>query len=257
MSWADQIRRISDALQMMSKWALSYRKREWDLEDYPIRVRVQKDVPTDSRYWARILGWNIDGLGRTREDALGELRKWYDTRKAESQKEGEPVPRPGVRVPIKFASQTRLRANEELLNDFVHRILEFEWAFISDESSLCQFHSDESNEKYLTRIKDVYGVDVSDVAGGKGCGDSGTHRDGARSIERLIRGDGDVRRVGPMERMMCGWICWRRCRRHSCRFLQQVQLPAFYFRSAGVRDFFGSRSAGSEGRRHPASAPIS
>jgi hypothetical protein len=151
---------------MLWKRLLSYRKPEWDFEDYPIRVRVQTDVPEGSRYWARILGWNIDGLGRTRADALSELEKYYEMRKASRAQEGEPAPRPGTAVPLKFASQQRVHANDELMEDFIHRVLDLPWAFISDESSLWDFHLDESGEALIAKIRDVYGVDVSDIASG-------------------------------------------------------------------------------------------
>ena len=151
---------------MLWKRVLSYRKREWEIEDYPIRVRVQKDVPDNSRYWARILGWNIDGLGRTRANALAEVRKWYNTRKAALLNEGKPVPRPGTAVPVKFASQDRVSEQDELLNDFVHRVLDLPWAFISDESSLSDFHTAEDNDVLIAKIREVYGVDLSNIASG-------------------------------------------------------------------------------------------
>lgn len=164
--WRERVRRLADLAHCWWKRALSYGKREWTIEDYPIRVRVQKDVPEDSRYWARILGWNIDGVGRTRADALAELRKWYDTRCAALLSEGKPMPRPGTDVPIAFASQARVGRDPDLLNDFIHRVLDLEWAFVSDESSLWDFQGEASNDALQQRICEVYGVDVSDIASG-------------------------------------------------------------------------------------------
>ncbi|MGA9586626.1 MAG: hypothetical protein WBQ95_14935 [Terracidiphilus sp.] len=37
------------------------------------------------------------------------------------------------------------------------------WAWISDESSLWDFHIDETNERMWAKILEVYGVDVSDI----------------------------------------------------------------------------------------------
>jgi hypothetical protein len=65
--------------------------------------------------------------------------------------------------PIEFAPQDRVDAHPALLDDFIHRILELEGAFISDESSLWDFHMDMNNEELLARIKQGYGVDVSDI----------------------------------------------------------------------------------------------
>src|SRR4051794_6735211 len=108
MSWDERVRRIRNSLRMLSKRCLSYRKREWALRDYPIVEWVQTEVPPGSRYWARVLGWNIDGLGATREDALLEMERSYEARKAVRAASGKPIPRPGTSVPIEFASQERV-----------------------------------------------------------------------------------------------------------------------------------------------------
>ena len=68
--------------------------------------------------------------------------------------------------PIEFAPQDRVDAHPALLDDFIHRVLEMEGAFISDESSLWDFHMDMNNDDLLTRIKRVYGVDVSNIESG-------------------------------------------------------------------------------------------
>jgi hypothetical protein len=166
MPWNDRRRRIIDGLQMLWKRLLSYRKREWDLADYPVVIREQTDVPPANRYSARILGWGIVGLGVIQEDALREMEHCYETRKAALKESGKPVPRPGTEVPLEFASQERVSAREDLMNDFIHRILDLPWAFLSDESSLWHFHGDENNNALSARIKEVYGVDVSDISSG-------------------------------------------------------------------------------------------
>ncbi|HXH66222.1 MAG TPA: hypothetical protein VNI81_03420 [Candidatus Limnocylindrales bacterium] len=50
--------------------------------------------------------------------------------------------------------------------DFIQRILELPWAFISDESTLSDFHGDENSDILVEKIRAVYGVDVSDIASG-------------------------------------------------------------------------------------------
>ncbi len=40
------------------------------------------------------------------------------------------------------------------------------WAFVSDESSLWDFHTGETNKVLIAKIKDPYGVDVSDIESG-------------------------------------------------------------------------------------------
>ncbi len=52
-----------------------------------------------------------------------------------------------------------------LRDDFIAHVLELPWAFLSDESSLWDFHGETENEKLYLKIGEVYGVDVSDVVG--------------------------------------------------------------------------------------------
>ncbi len=66
-----------------------------------------------------------------------------------------------------FAQRKRVGAHAELAEDFTRRVLNLDWAFISDESSLWDFHEDLANEALTTRIKEVYGVDVSDIESAK------------------------------------------------------------------------------------------
>jgi len=71
--------------------------------------------------------------------------------------------RPGVNAPIEFAAQELISVNTELSEDFIRRVLKLDWAWISDESTLWDFHTDDSNEKMWAKILEVYGVDVSDI----------------------------------------------------------------------------------------------
>jgi len=76
------------------------------------------------------------------------------------------LPRPGTKVPIEFATTERVGQHSELAKDFVKRVLDIDWAWISDESSLWDFHGDESNGNMTDKIRDIYGVDVSDISDG-------------------------------------------------------------------------------------------
>jgi hypothetical protein len=166
MTWNERVGRIADGTRMAYKRVLSFRRRHWEMSDYPISVRVQSGVPPGDRYWARVLGWNLDGLGATREEAIVALGRVYQTRKAALAEKGEALPRPGTRVPMSFASQDRVLAHGDLTEDFIQRVLGLEWAFISDESSLGDFHNDESNGTLCARIFEAYRVDVSDIKSG-------------------------------------------------------------------------------------------
>ncbi len=58
-------------------------------------------------------------------------------------------------------------ANPELAEDFVRRVLNLDWAWISDESSLWDFHDSDDNQALIAKINEVYGVDISDIESAK------------------------------------------------------------------------------------------
>jgi hypothetical protein len=172
MQFKDRIRQVNDAVRMAWKRALSYRKRVWEFEDYPIVVSKQsfdgvpEDAEHESRYWARVLGWLIAESAPTKAEALAKLRVSYEMQKQLRIEKGESIPRPGEDVPIQFASQERLDAHKELVNDFIYRVLQLEWAFITDESSLGDFTADQSIKEFQDRIFSIYGVAVYDIENG-------------------------------------------------------------------------------------------
>lgn len=53
-----------------------------------------------------------------------------------------------------------------LADDFVRRVLDIDGAWISDESSLWDFHHKETNAALVAKIREIYGVDVSDIESG-------------------------------------------------------------------------------------------
>jgi len=76
-----------------------------------------------------------------------------------------------VRAAWKLCLSLRKRdwglAHPELAEDFIHRVLNLDWAWISDESSLWDFHHDETNNILIPRIKEVDGIYVSDIQSAK------------------------------------------------------------------------------------------
>jgi hypothetical protein len=82
-----------------------------------------------------------------------------------------PLQRPCVDYPLQFAPSERIDAYPELAEDFRRRIFDGEttWAWISDETRLDEFHDGETDEPIVARIKEVYGVDVSDISSGCIC----------------------------------------------------------------------------------------
>jgi hypothetical protein len=120
------------------------------------------------RYIVSIVNWWVmSGGGETEQEALQELEKDFATTKIEKAKAKRSLPRPGEHVPIEFASRQLVSAHPELEEDFIRRVLNLEWAWLSDQSSLWNFHHAETNESLVARIKDVYGVDVSDIESAK------------------------------------------------------------------------------------------
>jgi hypothetical protein len=64
---------------------------------------------------------------------------------------------------IEFASSSLINTYPELQLEFMQKILRTERWFVSDESSLWDFTMDESIEPYYVKIKNLYGIDVSDI----------------------------------------------------------------------------------------------
>jgi hypothetical protein len=67
---------------------------------------------------------------------------------------------------IEFAPTDRIDQHCELADDFAQRVLGLDSVWISDESSLGDFHGEPTNEALNRKIHDVYGVDVSDITNG-------------------------------------------------------------------------------------------
>ncbi len=162
--------RLRNNLLAAYKWVLSFRTSDWKFEDYPVGVALQESDPSQdpSRftlqpYRAYIINWTVIGLGNTSEEAKANLAQNFETLKFE----GKELTRPGRTRPIEFASQEKVSLNETLSNDFIQRVLGLEWAWISDESSLWNFHTERTNDALYAKIREVYGVDVSDIESGR------------------------------------------------------------------------------------------
>jgi predicted RNase H-like HicB family nuclease len=158
------------------KLLLSFTKRRWELSDYPVVIHEQtveresggsasRDVPP--RYLARIVNWSgIAGFGESPEQAMADLVNSFARLKESWQRDGRPLPRPGTKVHLQFAPSNRVNAHPDLTRDFMHRILGLDWAFVSDQSSLWHFHGEDTNDVFNAKIREVYGVDVSDLKSG-------------------------------------------------------------------------------------------
>jgi hypothetical protein len=156
-------------LRCIWKLCLSVRQSDWELNDYPLVVHRNKSdsTPVGQQYIASILNWGIAGAGDTKGEALVSLGINFASAKEKRLTDRAKLPRPGARVPVEFASQERISARAELADDFTRRVLQIDWAWISDESRLWDFHHHETNAELITKIREVYGVDVSDIESAK------------------------------------------------------------------------------------------
>jgi hypothetical protein len=165
--------RVRNSAVAAFKRFLSYRKHDWALSDYPYFIRRQLNVANASEersipvFLAYMVGWNLTGTGDTARQAKSNLLAIFNTAKENRLAEGKEIPRPGTTVLAEFASDENIERNRMLSKDFIDRVLEMQWAFISDESSLWDFHSEMSNDFLQQKIQDVYGVDVSDIESGR------------------------------------------------------------------------------------------
>jgi hypothetical protein len=168
--------RLRNRLHSYWKWLLSFRKNDWGLDDYPIAIRKEDDnrdpyftAPrfTQHKYVAHILNAALTGGGDTPLAARDGLKQSFEIVRNSRLEEGKSLVRPGRSWPVEFASQTHVNENEALSEDFIHRVLDLEWAWVSDESSLWDFHTDIDNTRLHAKIMEIYGVDVSDIQSGR------------------------------------------------------------------------------------------
>ncbi|MDL2320318.1 hypothetical protein LJC45_04205 [Alistipes sp. OttesenSCG-928-B03] len=151
-----------DQIKILIKRILSYTKKEWMLEDYPLRYRRQKSVPEDYRWAVQILNWWISGVGDTKEKALEDLVKNFNLYKENNDK----LPRPGTIVPIQFADTSMIEELEVEGVDFFDKIIGMDYysCFISDETSLHDFGM--YDDRTLRKINEFYSLDLHDLEDG-------------------------------------------------------------------------------------------
>jgi hypothetical protein len=150
-----------------AKFLRSFLKASWALEDYPVRV-TERPARTSGRrqaftWTAQIVNWwHMRGDGFTREEAMLRLQERFAAYKA-----AKPLPRPGRGAPlqVELASSRVVEENQEIVDDLLRRVVGVDphECLITDESSLWDFHDQESNEPYLQRIRELYDIDASDM----------------------------------------------------------------------------------------------
>ena len=171
-----RLTRLKNRLHSSWKWLLSFRTNDWQLDDYPIGIREQQNngnphLPVSRfishKYVAHILNASIRGSGDTPLAAREKLKESFGMARNRRLEDGKPLVRPGRSWPLDFASQEHVNEHEALSADFIRRVLDLDWAWISDESSLWDFHADSDNSRLNAKIMEIYGVDVSDIQSGR------------------------------------------------------------------------------------------
>ena len=160
-------------LKAVVAYISSFTKREWNFEDYPVRIRKQKGMENSNHaYSAQIIcWWIVGGLGPNKKAALADLKTNFDSIRSNRKQ----MPRPGTSVPIEFASTNKTEEiPQSLMSDFLEHILGFslqdqKLVFISDESSLWDFTSESDLHSYFNKISERYGIDASQCSGAKVC----------------------------------------------------------------------------------------
>jgi hypothetical protein len=109
----------------------------------------------------------MSGLGETKEEAIGQLRSNLE----KYRRDNGSLPRPGENVPLNltFASDEKIEAHRPTIDRIIGEVINADQGspvFLSDQSSLWDFAGENGIDAYLEQIKEVFGVDVSDMESG-------------------------------------------------------------------------------------------
>ncbi len=112
-----------NSLKAWAKRLLSYQKRNWTLEDYPIRFHeecAQAMNPVGRlrpyRWTAQVINWwQMTGQGGTKTEAFESLGKSFDC----FCQTHPSLPRPGTGAPLEFASAVTVERHADLAKDFM------------------------------------------------------------------------------------------------------------------------------------------
>jgi hypothetical protein len=154
----------------VSKFLKSFFRRDWSVRDYPLKVsqRPVDQLLVTKRFkelaWtAQIVNWwHMRGDGMSRDEALADL-----SGKLAVYKTSHRLPRPGTGAPLEvtWALSEAITQFEDVAYEIVERLFDIprEDCILTDESSLWDFHGEETNEPYLVALKQIFGVDASDL----------------------------------------------------------------------------------------------
>ena len=159
-----------DTVRALIKRIKSYSKRDWNFDDYPTKTWENPNAGEDKIvYGAGIVYWSgMVGHGETPEKALTALKDSFKLYKENN----EDLPRPGTKVPLKFASTENIYKYEKTAVDFFKEVLNMDYyeGFYSDGSILAYFEPYD-NDEVAKKMKEaiikrtflLYAVDITDI----------------------------------------------------------------------------------------------
>ena len=159
-----------DTIKALIKRLKSYFKKEWNFDDYPTKTWENPNAGNDKvAYGAGIVYWSgMVGHGETPKKALIALN---DSFKLYTENNDD-LPRPGTKVPFKFASTENIDKYEKTAVDFFKEVLNMDYygGFYSDGSILALFEPYDNDEvakemkkAIIKRTLLLYGVDITDI----------------------------------------------------------------------------------------------
>jgi predicted RNase H-like HicB family nuclease len=157
---------LRQSLSCFIKYLLSYTKKEWTVDDYPLRYNGKNSVGSGDpnlTWSAKVIKWpTLVGIGPTKEAAYKNLEENFKLYKAANAT----LPRPGKEVPVTFAKTDQIFQLEDIAEDFFPAILgyNFHGVFVSDESSIFDFGEDEAEA--IAAINSKYGLQLTTLGDG-------------------------------------------------------------------------------------------
>jgi hypothetical protein len=111
-------------MEKIIKRLTSYFKKDWDIDDYPVELYRNKNAGQDNvKHGALIKDWSgMVGHGETKEQAFEDLKERF-----RMFKDNNELPRPGTKVPLKFASTREIERHEKIAVDFFDKILKLNY----------------------------------------------------------------------------------------------------------------------------------
>ena len=159
-----------DTLKAIAKQLKSYFKTDWEFDNYPTKTWKNPNAGENNiAFGAGIINWpTMVGHGESPEKALSSLKDNFKLYKDNN----DDLPRPGTKVPLKFASTNQIDKYEKTAVDYFERILKMDYyeGFYSDGSILAYFEPYDNDEEankmkkeIIERTLLIYDIDITDI----------------------------------------------------------------------------------------------